>query len=321
MTPAQGQVPNGGADPRLDALRACRQALRREAHTLTERPDLLWQQLYNRLQWEEDPVPGLLHPQLHRRSAPGATPWLKTRSRLRESEALRLTLNTGGSRACAISPNSDFVVTASYDGTCGIWDAATGKERATLRGHTDKVLACTISPDSDFVVTRSEDKTCKIWDAATGSERATLTGHINKVLACAISPDSGFVVTASGDSTCKIWDAATGRERLTLPLLGPSDCVALHAWLPFAVCGDAGGGVYLIDLVGIEYGPIAVTAVDLGRGGGPSIRCPKCLQLHPLNEAWLGQVIECPTPNCGLSLRVNPFITRKPDRGRWWSRK
>ena len=92
MATAQGQVANGGADQRLDALRACRQALRREAHVLEKRPELLWQQLFNRLQWEEDPVPGLLGPQRDRRSELGAAPWLRTRTRLRESEALRLTL-------------------------------------------------------------------------------------------------------------------------------------------------------------------------------------------------------------------------------------
>jgi hypothetical protein len=99
-----------------------------------------------------------------------------------------------------------------------------------------------------------------------------------------------------------------------------------------------GGGVYLIDLVGIDYGPIIVTAVDPGKGG-PALRCPKCYQLHALDDAWLGEVIECPTPNCGLPLRVNPFITTMgagrravsgspasrmapaPDRGHWWSRK
>jgi uncharacterized iron-regulated membrane protein len=32
--------------------------------------------------------------------------------------------------------------------------------------------------------------------------------------------------------------------------------------------------------------------------------------LHLLNDAWLGQVIVCPTPECSLSLSVNPFVTR-----------
>jgi hypothetical protein len=38
MAPAQGQVPDTGADLRLDALRACGAALLRESHTLRERP-------------------------------------------------------------------------------------------------------------------------------------------------------------------------------------------------------------------------------------------------------------------------------------------
>ena len=34
-----------------------------------------------------------------------------------------------------------------------------------------------------------------------------------------------------------------------------------------------------------------------------------------------GLVIGCPTPDCALSLRVNPFVTRMAaKRGRWWSR-
>ena len=161
----------GGAavasDARLAPLTAFDRALGRESHNLMGRPDLLWQQLYNRLQWGEDPVPGLLEPQLRRRSVHGATPWLRAKTHLRESEALRLTLagHTLGVTACAISPDTRFIVTASVDGTGKIWDAATGQERATLTGHTDKVVACAISPDSGFVVSASEDKTCKIWDA------------------------------------------------------------------------------------------------------------------------------------------------------------
>ena len=322
MTPAQGQVPDTGADPRPDALRECGAALGRESHTLRERPELTWQQLYNLLQWEEGSLTGRLEPQVERRSAPGASPWLHTRNRSRESDALRLTLTGHTSRvnACAISPDSSYVVTASKDNTARIWDAATGRERATLTGRTGQVNACAISPDSSFIVTAGWDNTSRIWDAATGRERATLTGHTGQVLACAISPDSSYIVTASEDRTARIWDAATGGERATLPLLGEGTCAALNPWRPFAVCGDSGGNVYLMDLVGIEYGPIVVTAVDHGIGAGPALRCPKCFRLHPLVGAWLGRVIDCPTPDCGLSLRVNPFVTRMAKRPHWWSR-
>jgi WD40 repeat protein len=142
----------------------------------------------------------------------------------------------------------------------------------------------------------------------------TLTGHTAGVMACAIGPDANFVVSAGGDRVCRIWDAATGEERATLPLLGSGCTLALHQWRPFAACGDVGGGVYLTDLVGIEYGPVVVTAVDLGKRSVPAVRCPKCLQAQPLVDAWLGHVIGC--PSCGLWIRVNPFITKKTN-GNW----
>jgi hypothetical protein len=41
-------------------LRSFPRALTREAHVLTQHPNLLWQQLYNRLQWEGDDLEQLL---------------------------------------------------------------------------------------------------------------------------------------------------------------------------------------------------------------------------------------------------------------------
>ncbi len=186
VTAGSGSEPSAARDV---VLAAFARALRRETHVLQDRPDLLWQQLYNRLQWERDPVRGVLEPLLERRSARGAAPWLRTRTPLRESEALRLTLagHTGPANACAISPDGSFVVTASRDRICKSWDTATGKERASFLGHTKPVNACAISQDGSFVLTASDDHTGRIWDAATGRERVTLAGHTGPVKACAIS--------------------------------------------------------------------------------------------------------------------------------------
>jgi hypothetical protein len=88
--------------------------------------------------------------------------------------------------------------------------------------------------------------------------------------------------------------------------------MALHPYRPVVTCGDEGGGVYLAELVGVEYGPIIVTPVGrrrrLGRRGTIHLRCPRCRQEHPLDEDRLGAVIDCPTSECELRLRVNPFV-------------
>jgi len=128
----------------ISVLKAFSRALTREAHVLTQQPDLLWQQLYNRLQWEGENLKEALAPELAQRSTPGARPWLRLDTPLRESEALIRTLedHTGSVSACAFSPDGRFIVSASYDRTLRVWETATGQMLRTLEGHTDEVRAC-----------------------------------------------------------------------------------------------------------------------------------------------------------------------------------
>ena len=48
--------------------------------------------------------------------------------------------------SAAFSPDGARVVTASKDKTARLWDAATGKEVAVLRGHDDAVMSAALSP-------------------------------------------------------------------------------------------------------------------------------------------------------------------------------
>ena len=82
-------------------------------------------------------------------------------------------------------------------GPRGIWDAATGKEIAVLRGHDNEVMSAAFSPDGSRIVTASDDKTARIWDAATAKEIAVLRGHDDVVNSAAFSPDGSRIVTAS----------------------------------------------------------------------------------------------------------------------------
>jgi WD40 repeat protein len=96
---------------------------------------------------------------------------------------------------------------SSGDKTARLWDAATAKEVAVLRGHDDSVYSAAFSPDGKRVVTASGDKTARVWDAATVKEVAVLRGHERIVYSAAFSPDGTRVVTASGDKTARLWDA------------------------------------------------------------------------------------------------------------------
>ena len=103
-----------------------------------------------------------------------------------------------------------------------MWDAASGKELATLAGHENEVMSAQFSPDGTRIVTASSDGTARVWDAASGKEVATLRtadrhGKLDLwVLSAQFSPDGMRIVTASNDKTARVWDAASGKVQATL---------------------------------------------------------------------------------------------------------
>ena len=102
------------------------------------------------------------------------------------------------------------------DTTVHMWDVATGKEVAALKGHKTYVDRIVFSPDGKLVGTVSADGT-KIWDCNNWKERTSWTGIKGLV---AFSPDNRLLAVASAvepvrnpdASALKLFDVDTGKE-------------------------------------------------------------------------------------------------------------
>ena len=70
--------------------------------------------------------------------------------------------------SAAFSPDGKFVLTASWDKTARVWEAATGKAIGEPLRHEDWVISAAFSPDGKFVATASSDRTARVWETATG---------------------------------------------------------------------------------------------------------------------------------------------------------
>ena len=96
----------------------------------------------------------------------------------------------------AVSPDSAWLASASWDHTVRLWPLAGGTPRV-LEGHTQNVNAVAFTPDGSSVVSGGYDATLRIWSLNGGAEiiRA-LPSPLNIV---AVAPDGEIVAAgASG---------------------------------------------------------------------------------------------------------------------------
>jgi WD40 repeat protein len=166
------------------------------------------------------------------------------------------------------------------------------------------VNVCGFSPDGLRIVSASLDGMVRVWDAASGDVLHNLEGHTESVWACLFSPDGRWIVTASRDRSVRVWQAASGEMVTSLLLPGPLYSASLHPWEAHMVCGDDGGALYRLALVGIEYGPLIVSAVQHKKV--LEVRCMACQQHFVITPGDLGRETVC--PNCQVALRVNPTL-------------
>jgi WD40 repeat protein/serine/threonine protein kinase len=123
--------------------------------------------------------------------------------------------------SAAFSPDGKRLATGgkgglgSGPGMLKVWDAQTGQEIITLKGHTADVTTVAYSSDGKRLASSSADRSVKVWDGQTGQELLTFNGHSQEVSGVAFSPDGKRLASASfKGNTVKVWDAQTGQELL-----------------------------------------------------------------------------------------------------------
>ncbi|PYJ82216.1 MAG: hypothetical protein DME22_19220, partial [Verrucomicrobia bacterium] len=119
-------------------------------------------------------------------------------------------------RSARFSPDGQRIITASEDGTAGLWDVRTGHRVGEPLRHDGSVVFARFSDDGQRIVTASADRTAKIWEAQTGQLIGEPMRHFGYVRFAEFSPEGKRIITVSIDRTARIWSATTGQ-----PLVEP----------------------------------------------------------------------------------------------------
>jgi WD40 repeat protein len=115
----------------------------------------------------------------------------------------RLSGHKAAVMAVDISPDSEFIASASVDKTIKLWQRD-GTEVATLKGHQAIVRAVKFSPDGQFIASGSDDGTVKLWQR-DGTLLRTYQSHSAGLWGVAFSPDGQTIASASMDKTVNLW--------------------------------------------------------------------------------------------------------------------
>jgi len=163
--------------------------------------------------------------------------------------------NPGKIFAMALSPDGKWLATGGWMSNAGpgsghhvrLYDFATGKLVALLKGHTDVVNGLAFSPDSKSLISGGGDSDAIVWDVATRSLRHRLKGHTDDIYAVGFTPDSARAVTGSTDHTLRLWSVADGSE--IAHMIGPQQNVYALAVAPDGriASGDDSGKIWLWD--------------------------------------------------------------------------
>jgi WD40 repeat protein len=112
----------------------------------------------------------------------------------------------------ATTPDGKTALSGARDKDIHVWELATGKEIARLKGHSGQIYQIALSKDGKQVLSASYDKTVRVWDLNTAKELKKFSGHTDGVQGACFSPDGRFAFSASWDKSIRKW---------RLPLLAP----------------------------------------------------------------------------------------------------
>jgi WD40 repeat protein len=123
------------------------------------------------------------------------------------------------------APDGSRIVTTACDNLAKVWDANTGQELLTFRGHVGEppgkfvggelLVGAGWSPDGSRIATTGGSGRERIWDARTGQEYVSFQATSDIAPLTRWSPDGKRLASVSLPEVLQIWDAATGA-----PILG-----------------------------------------------------------------------------------------------------
>lgn len=124
------------------------------------------------------------------------------------------------------SPDGKQILSAQFDGSVRLWDAATGRETRQYCGPTSMygneflpvINTAAFSADGRRVVAADQTGYVRVWDTSSGQRLLQIRADEHAAYSAQFSPDGKRLLTVGVDRVARLWNAADGKhEHLLYP--------------------------------------------------------------------------------------------------------
>jgi WD40 repeat protein len=157
-------------------------------------------------------------------------------------ELLALPGLTAGVTSVSFSVDGRMLAGGDFGGVVTVWETASGRVRAALKGHRGCVRCVAFIPGG-LLASGGDDGTVRLWDLRAGRQWAALKGHTGSVFGLSVA--GKMLVSAGQDRTVRLRDLPSGKGLLTLSQADPIYSVEFGPRGRLLATGDAKGTIRL----------------------------------------------------------------------------
>ncbi|MDW8403025.1 serine/threonine-protein kinase [Chloroflexus sp.] len=128
-------------------------------------------------------------------------------------------------RSVAFSPDGKWLLAGYDDYTVGIWDASTGEQVASLRGHESTVRTVAWHPDGKLAATGSDDETVRLWRTDDWQPLQIIQHPSCPIESIGFSPDGRYLAVGGWGNAITLYEIRQGK----IEPIGLFTCPFVHS--------------------------------------------------------------------------------------------
>ncbi|XP_030058668.1 transcription initiation factor TFIID subunit 5 [Microcaecilia unicolor] len=165
------------------------------------------------------------------------------------SESKILHGHSGPVYGTSFSPDRNYLLSSSEDGTIRLWSLQTFTCLVGYKGHNYPVWDTQFSPFGYYFISGGHDRVARLWATDHYQPLRIFAGHLADVTCTRFHPNSNYVATGSSDRTVRLWDVLNGNcVRIFTGHKGPIHSLSFSPNGKFLATGATDGRVLLWDI-------------------------------------------------------------------------